>query len=208
MATVYVYVSSSAGVDVVALLVSLAGVNPSYEIVGAGAGQAQDWTEAQDLGGEAIAEFAQLPWEGFECGFANNGNSQSLFALTDLQLAMFEAATQGYESFDHSWNNNHFWKAIFAAGDLKYADFDGEGYEDFEDGWGFNENSQLVFAPATDLDVAQFNTATVDYECFDAGWDMNHASSTVPIVTYVNYDSAAPESVEDFEEEWVTPLGI
>lgn len=207
MATVTIYISSSAGVDVFGFTVSLAGLNLSYELPGVADGEAADWTNWQVGGEEEVAEFSNLPWEDFEQGFSSNELSQDLFALTDLQLALFELATQPYEGFNHSWFNNQFSQLLFDIGDLDAADFSGDPAEDFEDSWSNNELSQDAFGGG-DLDPAMFDTGAVPYEDFENAWYGNNNSTAFPTVTFVNYDVGVPESVEDFEEEWTSDLGV
>jgi hypothetical protein len=176
-------------------------INPSFEIPGTDYGEASDWTDAQSVGAEDIAQFSDgtrpIPQEAFDGGWDNNENFQIAFGVSDLVHALFEAGSHQEEDFETSWrlpsiaatpiwNHHSVW--VYSASNFSYAIFNSAGasptvYEGFEQRWpvaqisppdaGFSDDVAVPPVPAGASTKCLFNAATQAYEAFEKNWLVN-----------------------------------
>jgi len=163
--------------------------NNSFEIAGASAGLAASWTSARDVGAEDVAIFGvaggrETPYEDFEYGWLFNELSKLIFALADVEQALFEGGTDDLESFEYSW-------MLPSTNPLGYI---------------INYNQLSVTTLEADaLEDYVFSPGVKSREDFEGGWDNNEDFITAFVsgdVSYAIFGVVAPEPLEDFEEEW------
>lgn len=183
-------------------------VNPSFETIGAGPGLADGWTFASTASAETYATFNTAdPWETFEAGWSNDTYLYSL-TLGNTTAGEFQTAAptpKFVENFEEFWDSNQSYSYGI---DGTVADFDTAAgtlpVESFESYW---VSGYLYALSATT--TAIFNSAD-PVEPFEAFWNSNHLykyafTGVGTDLTAATFDSA-PESVEDFEEDWAASV--
>jgi hypothetical protein len=147
---------------------------------------ADDWTRTLSISGQRTADFGDTvlgiitrnPHERFEAFWTGLDVFLDEFDDPDTQLsvAQFDAA-------------------------LPDPPFGVEAFEDFEQGW---DSNQVFFTELEDVPsvAALFDAAAEAFEDFENLWLSNETFVTVFSGTAAQFDPGAPESVEDFEEEW------
>ena len=107
--------------------------NGGFELAGAAPGLADGWTLRVHSTAEEIATYPEVPYEGFEAGWAND-HFHGAFGPGDAQPASFGPLALLAEGFERDWDHNESF--LTALGDIEAADFGvGQPVENFEQGW-------------------------------------------------------------------------
>lgn len=170
--------------------------NPSFEDPGIDPGQADQWTEAYDLGAEDYAVFgippggtAPFPFEDYE-EWNQSQHAVTSFPANTLYPALFERGTLPRETFDYSWCSpapvtipprfNHLFLTAFNSGDTETAPFALTGdREHFEYGWLDNQNFETSYgAGGATSSAALFDSGADSDEDFENAWGSNENYQT------------------------------
>lgn len=173
-------------------------LNPGFENVGDGPGQAEHWTLVSYTALERIAAFGPDPHQAFE-DFERWIEFLDALSPEDIAIAFFDPLAEGYEDFEDSWNNEfyitelptgHVITAPFSGGaveDMESAwnnddyftdwdelvvvigSFDGESREDYEDQWRNNQTFAWDWSGVTKT-RAYFDSESDPDEDFNNGW--------------------------------------
>lgn len=207
--------------------------NPSFELPGASAGEASDWTEvhpeapplpatAAGTACEEVASFTgddgDVPYEGFLGGWLSNEDAQTGFGLADVVSAFFESKTLQDENFETSWVlpeiailGDPVWvhqaQMSYWHENFTIAGFDAalDDFEDFEEEWLDVENAvdDLTSGATTE---ATFDAALDTFEDFEEEWqDVENAVADLAAgaITAAQFDAGA-NAFENFEGAWPT----
>jgi hypothetical protein len=175
-------------------------LNSGFETAGQQPGEAEHWILVSSTSLESIAGFGPLPllgWEGFDRWHEHLNELDD----SELVLAFFDPAVEGYEDFEQAWDNDlyltdlptgHVVAAEFHGGTVEdledgwdnvpfawswgdvieaAAIFDGEDRENFEDGWRNNEHFAWLWSGVS-AEVVLFDGAATPAETFTGTWEL------------------------------------
>ena len=120
--------------------------------------------------------------QGLLVGQADAWAESNLASAVSICMFQHQNREVPFEDFEEEWTN-HGVQDAFASGDTIWCPFEGgtRDKEDFEYSW---------IEPRPAVEAPPFNHAANDY-------------FSESDLTYAPFDSGAPETVEDYEEEWL-----
>lgn len=176
--------------------------NPSFETAGAAPGLALGWTFSSQAAAMVYADFdAGVPQavEDFEEEWNANEAFVYAFEVADLTGAEYQTASavpKYFEDFEQYWSSNQNY-AYGVVGSLAVYDIALAGtanFEGFDQVWDSNEDYLYALGASVSAGV----------ESFEGQWDANESYFyALGATVAASYDTGIPESVEDFDEEWV-----
>ena len=173
-------------------------MNPSFELPGAGPGEAQGWTLTSVATVQQWAAFGPWAVEAFDA-WDGTGAFIFAFAPAHLQAAVFGPASRDQESFEAGWDNDTFLLDL-ASTPTEAAEFDAgsplqvESFIDWLAGGAWADSWDDVTGQAAPTDD------------FEQSWSSNEGAvfSWAGVLAETARFDTTPEAVEDFEEEFTT----